>query len=158
MKSNCLSYKRLLIAFTPAIVALVMIALQLGSTLAQAADIKQSGTLTINQAQVAFIFSGNLGGGKLTYGDKTYDFTVGGLGVGGFGVSSIEATGEVYNLADLSDFEGAYGQARTGIAVGTVGGGNLWLENPAGVYIHLAAKRKGLALSIGADAVYIKLN
>ncbi|MGF1611102.1 MAG: hypothetical protein ACFCUQ_16980 [Kiloniellales bacterium] len=158
MTSKPLDCRGLFIAWSPAIVALTIAALQFSTAFAQAADLKQSGTLTINQAQVAFILSGNVGGGKLSYGDKTYDFTVGGLGIGGFGVSSIEATGEVYNLADLGDFEGAYGQARTGIAVGTVGGGDLWLENPAGVYIHLVAKRKGLALSIGADAIYFKLD
>lgn len=63
-----------------------------------------------------------------------------------------------YNLTNLSDFEGAYGQARIGIVVGTVSAGQLWLENPAGVNIHLAAKRKGLALSLGADAIYIKFD
>ena len=55
-----------------------------------------SGTLTVEQYQVAWILSGNLGGGKLDYKGKTYDFTIGGLGVGGFGASKIEASGEVY--------------------------------------------------------------
>ena len=35
--------------------------------------------------------------------------------------------------------------------------GELWLENPNGVYIHLKAKRTGLALSLGADGVFIAL-
>jgi hypothetical protein len=121
-------------------------------------ELVQSGTITVNQAQVAFIVSGNVGGGTLSFEEKRFDFTIGGLGVGGFGLSSIEATGEIYNLRELSDFEGLYGQARTGIAVGNVSAGGLWLENPAGVYIRLEAKRKGLALSTGADGIYIKLD
>src|SRR3546814_2119033 len=79
---------------------------------------KQSGTVTVSQTQIAFIGSGNLGGGELTYEGKTHSFTIGGLGIGGFGVSTIKAEGEVYNLTSLDDFDGAYGQARTGIVVG----------------------------------------
>ncbi len=118
-------------------------------------DAKPNASVTIDQVQVAFIFSGNVGGGVLTFEGKTYDFSIGGLGIGGFGASSIHAYGEVYNLKSVADFAGAYGQARTGIAAGTVGGGELWLENAQGVYMKLKSERKGLALSLGADAVYI---
>lgn len=138
-----------------AMAVVAVVALQHGSAFAQSSKLMQSGTVTIDQVQVAFIFSGNVGGGKLHYKGKTYPFSIGGLGVGGFGVSSIDATGEVYNLKRLSDFAGAYGQARTGIVVGTLSAGTLWLENPQGVYLRLAAKRKGVALSLGLDAIYI---
>ena len=87
-----------------------------------------SGTLTVEQYQVAWILSGNIGGGKLDYKGKTYDFTIGGLGVGGFGVSKIEATGEVYGLKKVEDFVGAYGQARYGMVAADVSTGELWLE------------------------------
>ena len=127
--------------------------------LAQSGDLKQSGKVSVSQTQIAFIGSGNLGGGKLTYEGKTYSFTIGGLGIGGFGISTIEASGEVYNLASLSDFEGAYGQARAGIVAGSVStASEFWIQNPNGVYIHLKGKREGVALSVGADAIYIKLD
>jgi hypothetical protein len=67
----------------------------------------------------------------------------------------MEATGDVYNLRELSQFPGAYGSARYGAAVGDQGGGELWLQNPAGVLMSLKAKRTGLAVSLGADAVII---
>lgn len=118
----------------------------------------KSGTLTIEQVQLAWIGSGNLGGGKLEFGGKTYDFTIGGLGIGGFGVSKITATGEVYNLKDIAQFPGAYGQARYGAVVVNLSGGELFLENPNGVYLRLKAKREGLALSLGADAIYINMD
>ena len=82
---------------------------------------------------------------------------VGGVGVGGIGLSTIEATGEVYNLRDLGQFPGTYGQARYGFAIGTASGGDLWLQNEAGVILHLKAKRKGLMLSLGGDAVVISM-
>ena len=122
---------------------------------ATAQDLKPSGSVTIEQVQVAFLVSGNIGGGVLTFEGKSYPFDIGGLGVGGIGASSIEAHGTVYNLQRLADFEGAYGQARAGFAAGTTSSGTLWLENGKGVYMELTAARKGLALSLGADAIYI---
>lgn len=120
-------------------------------------DLKPSGSVTIKQMQIAFIGSGNLGGGTLTYDGKQHHFTVGGLGIGGIGISSIEAQGTVYNLRQLSDFSGAYVQGRYGAAVGDMGGGGFWLKNAQGVVLELSAQRQGLALSLGGDAVYINL-
>src|SRR5215470_17604620 len=119
-------------------------------------DLKKSGTVRIEQVQIAFIGSGNLGGGTLQFGGKSYDFTIGGLGIGGIGISKITATGGVYNLNNASDFEGTYGQARYGLAVGSASTGELWLKNSRGVYLQLKAERQGLALSLGGDAVYVK--
>jgi hypothetical protein len=132
--------------------------LLLSSTSAHAADLVRSGTITIEQVQVAFIGSGNLGGGTLTVGGTRYNFSIGGLGIGGFGVSKMECTGTVYNLKNLNDFPGGYVQARYGMAVGQSGGGQLWLENTKGVVIEVKAKRSGLALSLGGDAVYINFD
>lgn len=122
------------------------------------ADYVESGSVTIEQVQIAFIGSGNLGGGTLLFGGQKYDFTVGGLGVGGIGLSKMEAHGTVYNLRSPADFSGGYFQARYGLAVGQLSAGELWLENARGVAIYLKAKRTGLALSLGGDAVYIDLD
>ncbi|HXV31934.1 MAG TPA: hypothetical protein VD840_16530 [Sinorhizobium sp.] len=121
-------------------------------------DLVRSGTLTIEQVQIAFIGSGNLGGGTLTVGGQKYSFSVGGLGIGGIGVSRMEATGSVYNLKNINDFAGGYVQARYGLAVGTMSTGQLWLQNTKGVVLELKAKRTGLALSLGGDAVYINFD
>lgn len=115
----------------------------------------KSGTVNIEQVQVAFFGSGNVGSGTLHYEGRSYRFSVGGLGVGGFGVSKMEAYGDVYNLKELRQFPGAYGQARYGAAYGDKGSGEMWLENPNGVLIDLRTRRQGLAVSLGADAVII---
>ena len=78
---------------------------------------------------------------------------LGGLGIGGIGASSLQASGEVYKLRDVAQFAGAYGQARYGFAFGTKSGGDLWLQNEAGVIMHLHAKREGLMLSLGGSTV-----
>jgi hypothetical protein len=121
----------------------------------RAEDKVKTGTVEIEQVQVAFIGSGNVGGGTLHFQGKSYRFSVGGLGVGGFGISKMQAYGDVYNLRQLKQFPGAYGQARYGSALGDKGGGEMWLENPNGVILSLRTRRSGLALSLGADAVYI---
>jgi hypothetical protein len=141
------------------VAALLSVALLvLSGAAAKAEDLVRSGTLTIEQVQIAFIGSGNLGGGTLSVGGKNYSFSVGGLGIGGFGVSKMEATGSVYNLNNINDFAGAYVQARYGIAVGSMSTGQLWLRNTKGVVLELKAKRSGLALSLGGDAVYINFD
>jgi hypothetical protein len=117
-----------------------------------------SGYVEMTQVQAAYIGSGNAGNGTLRYRGRTYPFTVGGLGVGGIGISKIEARGEVYGLEHLRDFPGAYIQGRYGFALGTASTGDLWLKNGNGVIMRLVAKRQGLMLSLGGDAVVIQMN
>lgn len=114
-----------------------------------------SGSVTIRQIQVAFLGSGALGGGALTFRGKSYPITVGGLGVGGVGASKLTARGSVYGLNRVQDFAGAYVQVRTGWALADRGRGTLWLSNANGVSMKLKTKREGLQLGLGADGVVI---
>lgn len=115
----------------------------------------KTGTVDIEQVQIAFLASGHLGGGTLHFGGKAYAFSIGGLGIGGIGISKMQAYGDVYNLTTLAHFPGAYGQTRTGFAVGDQGSGQLSLQNEHNVIMHLRSRREGLALSLGADAVFV---
>jgi hypothetical protein len=117
-----------------------------------------SGYVRMTQVQAAYLGSGSAGNGVLRYQGSSYPFNVGGLGVGGIGLSKIEAKGEVYGLQRLSDFPGAYVQARAGFALGNTSAGDLWLKNANGVIMRLVAKRQGLMLSLGGDAVVIQMN
>lgn len=121
------------------------------------AGLTPSGTVNMDEVQVAYIGSGGGGSGTLYYQGRAYPFAVGGLGVGGFGASTISAQGEVYKLNSVAAFPGAYGQARYGLAIGNASMGDLWLQNEAGVIMHLKAKRSGLMLSLGGDAVVISM-
>ena len=112
----------------------------------------------MQQVQAAFIGSGATGDGTLTYRGRSYPFKVSGLGVGGIGVSTIDARGEVYDLRSLKDFPGTYAQGRYGFAIGEASAGDLWLKNGSGVVMHLKAKRTGLMLSLGGDAVVITMS
>ena len=121
------------------------------------AGLTPDGQVEMNQVQVAYIGSAGGGSGTLFFRGAAYPFTVGGLGVGGIGASTLDAEGDVYKLHNVADFAGAYGQARYGFAVGSASGGDLWMQNEAGVIMHLKAKRTGLMLSLGGDAVVISM-
>jgi hypothetical protein len=116
------------------------------------------GTVEMQQVQAAYMASAGGGSGVLRHRGRSYPFRVRGVGVGGIGASTIEADGEVYNLPDVSRFPGRYVQGRYGLAVGRASTGDLWLQNDAGVIMHLKAKRTGLMLSLGGDAVLISMD
>jgi hypothetical protein len=121
------------------------------------AGLTPDGTIDMQEVQVAYLASGGGGSGTLFYQGGTYPFGIGGLGVGGIGASTISASGEVYKLNSLAQFPGAYIQGRYGFAIGDRSGGDLWLQNDAGVILHLKAKREGLMLSLGGDAIAITM-
>jgi len=118
-----------------------------------------SGTVTIDETQLAFIFSGQIGGGQLQFRGEEYDFKIGGVGIGGYGISNLRAVGEVYDLRHVADFPGAYVEARQGWAIGGAGNGHLWLQNAgSGVVLHLRTAREGLMLTLGASGVAISMD
>lgn len=118
---------------------------------------RPDGFVEMRMIQAAYIGSGNLGRGELRFQGRTHAFTVGGGGIGGIGASTVEAEGDVYDLRRIEDFPGAYGQARYGFALGRASAGELWLQNEQGVIMRLKAKRTGLMLSLGADAIVISM-
>lgn len=118
---------------------------------------RPDGFVDMHMVQAAYIGSGNLGRGELRFHGRTHRFTVGGAGIGGIGASTVEAEGDVYELRSVERFPGAYAQARYGIAVGQASAGELWLQNEAGVIMRLKARRTGLMLSLGADAIVISM-
>jgi len=127
-----------------------------GSAIAQPRTLgPQTGTVKIEQISVAFIASGQLGGGTFTFRGRSYPISVGGLGIGGIGAARVLASGRVYGLTDRADLAGAYVQLKEGWAVGRAGQGRIWLKNDKGVTISLDTRRQGLEASIGADGVVI---
>jgi hypothetical protein len=121
------------------------------------AGLTPDATVSMDQVQVAYIGNAGGGTGTLFYRGRAYPFKVGGLGVGGIGASTIDAKGEVYKLSSVAAFPGTYGQASYGFVFGTKSAGDLWLQNESGVIMHLKAKRTGLMLSLGGDAVVISM-
>ena len=117
-----------------------------------------SGTVRVRIIQASFVGSASTGGGVLRFHGRNYKFTTTGGGIGGFGLSRFDAAGTVYDLKSVADFGGPYVQLRTGLALGEQGQGKMWLRNANGVTMSLDGRRRGLALSMGADALVVSLS
>jgi hypothetical protein len=128
MKNRCKMTGHVLLATT----------LWVGS-LALAAEVKQSvGTISIDETQISLLMGGDFGDGTLTFHGKTYPFNLKGLGerTSGSIEPNMNATGEVYDLTEVSQFPGVYTTLETGIALGGDAGG-LRLQNKNGVILSL---------------------
>jgi len=97
------------------------------------------------------------GGGTLTFNGGTYPFTVLGAVVGPGGAERVTASGEVYKLSNLGDFEGRYTQSSGSAGLSRGGPGELWLENNKGVIMHLYSQTQGVLLSLGKEEIVIRL-
>lgn len=89
----------------------------------------------------------------LTFHGKEYPFKIGGITAGAnVGVSKMSATGEVYDLKDISKFPGIYTKLDVGIALGG-GVGGLRLKNENGVIMRLESRTQGLQLNVDPPVV-----
>ena len=113
-------------------------------------------TIELDSKAVAAGVGFSWGGGKLHYKGKSYDLEVDGLTVGSVGASSIKATGSVFHLKKLEDFDGNYTAVTGGAAIGG-GGGGLAMKNQNGVEVYLVATTQGVGLTAGVSGVKLKL-
>lgn len=103
---------------------MVMILSLLYVTSALSEETKQpSGTVKTDETQFGLIIGGSFGGGVLHFKGKNYHFKTSGLKVGGLGVAKVAATGEVFNLYNVSQFPGTYVKGSVGFALGGGVGG-----------------------------------
>lgn len=114
-----------------------------------------AGTVTLHEEFVAGYGGGS---GALTFNGKTYPFRLFGSVIGPGGADRITASGEVYKLSDISDFPGRYTQGSGPAGLSRGGEGQLWLQNNAGVIMHLYSTSSGVLLSIGKEEVLIRLS
>ncbi len=134
--------------------AIVSVFVAVGFALAQ--DKPADATLKLSEGSVAAGIGYSWGKGTLTYKGRDYPVKVSGLSVGQVGVSKVEATGRVFNLAKLEDFNGTYAAAG---AEGTLAGGvgAATMKNQNGVVINLTSTAKGVNLKLAAEGVKLTL-
>lgn len=125
-------------------------------TAAMAADPPVSGTVKLTSKAVAVGVGVTWGDGSLTFGGKTYPFSVDGLGVADLGVSDITTSGEVFNLKNVADFSGTYVAGEAGLAI--VGGPtDTVMKNEKGVVLRLHGTQKGARLTLAAQGVKLTI-
>jgi hypothetical protein len=125
-------------------------------TLAMAAEPPPSGTVKLTSKAVAVGIGVSWGDGTLSYGGKTYTFSVDGLSVADLGISSVTTSGEVFNLTKVSDFSGNYAAGEAGIAIAG-GPTDQILKNQNGVVLRLHGTQQGARLTLAAQGVKITI-
>jgi hypothetical protein len=117
---------------------------------------KPDATLRLSGGSFAVGLGFSWGSGTLTYKGKDYPISVNGLSLGKVGISGASASGEVYGLKDLKDFDGNYNAASAGI---TLAGGRtaVAMKNEKGVRAVISSTTRGFDVTIGGSGVKMKI-
>ncbi len=127
-----------------------MVFFLVGTVAAQ--DKKPDATLKLSQGQIAIGIGFSWGDGVLNYNGKEYPFKITGLSIIDIGITRAEASGSVYNLKKIEDFNGTYTSvAAEGTLAG--GGGVVAMKNQNGVEIKLVATTQGANFKLSLDGV-----
>ncbi len=138
------------------IVAVLVVALVVPGMVSAQANPKVDATIELTKGQVAVGIGWSWGSGTLTYKGKKYPVKVEGLSVVDIGVTKAKASGKVYYLDKIENFNGVY---ETVAAEGTigVGVGVTRLRNKTGVMIDLVTKTKGVNFKLAPEGVKLEL-
>jgi hypothetical protein len=130
--------------------------LLVGLSTVRAEDKAPDATLKLSAGSVAAGIGVSWGSGTLTYKGKDYPISVTGLSVGDVGITKIEASGKVYDLKSLDDFDGNYTAGAVGATVAG-GGAVAGMRNQNGVSVNLVATTQGVKFTLGAGGVDMKI-
>ncbi|HYQ91085.1 MAG TPA: hypothetical protein VES89_03165 [Candidatus Competibacteraceae bacterium] len=133
------------------------LSLSLFSVFAFAAEEQPVGTIEFMANSAALGIGFSWGNGTLTYQGKVYPIKAEGLSLGSVGFSSVMGKGRVYNLKNLSDFDGTYAGAGANMTI-LAGGGDVVLKNAKGVELRLSTDTQGAQISIAGGGVKFKVN
>jgi hypothetical protein len=114
-------------------------------------------TLSLEGGAVAAGVGYVWGSGTLDFGGAPHKVAVSGLSIVDVGAAKISASGSVYNLKKISDFDGTYTTFAAGATVAG-GGGAAYLRNQNGVVIRLDSTTEGLRLNLSASGVTLKVD
>jgi hypothetical protein len=114
-----------------------------------------SGKISIESNSIALAVGVNWGDGRLIFKGKHQLFAVNGLTLVDVGIAKASAIGEVYNLTDLSQFEGTYLAGEPGFALAG-GMGGIAMRNKNGVILHMRGDSEEALLQLAPNGVTIK--
>jgi hypothetical protein len=114
------------------------------------------GTVELSGGAIAAGIGYTWGNGTLAFNNHKHNFSISGLSIVDVGASSYSASGNVYHLNKLSDFDGNYVALSAGATI--AGGGDaIYLKNQNGVVIKVAATEIGLRFNLAGSGVNIAL-
>ena len=137
-------------------ILVLVIAAMTGFTQAAKHHSGPDATLRLSGGGFALGIGVNWGSGTLTYKGKDYPVSVNGVSLGKVGITGSSASGEVYHLKKLQDFDGHYNAGGTGVTL--VGGRNaVAMTNQNGVKVLLASTTRGVDVTLAGGGVDMKL-
>jgi hypothetical protein len=119
------------------------------------AGLAPSGTVSLTET---FVGGAGVGQGVLSFRGQKHPFKLLGTVIGPGSLSRVEVAGDVYKLNNIADFSGPYAQGTGPVGLETGSTSNLWLQNKAGVIMHLRGKSSGVTLSLGRDEIIIEMS
>jgi hypothetical protein len=132
-------------------IGILLLVLCLMAGFAQAAS-KPEATLRLSGRSVAAGLGVSWGDGTLTYKGKNYPVSVSGLSLVKVGISKVTASGRVYNLKSLRDFDGNYTAVGAGVTLAG-GGSAVSMKNQNSVRVDLSATTRGVDFTLGGGGV-----
>jgi hypothetical protein len=120
--------------------AAIAAACVLAMPVAASADEAPDGTIDLSGGSVAAGVGYSWGKGTLRYEGRSIPVTFKGLSLAAVGGESIHASGDVYHLTRLEDFEGNFTAAAA-------------MENQNGVVIKLRSTNQGLQFNLSVEGV-----
>lgn len=142
-----------------AIAALLVILLgacSANTTTQTSADPGADGTLVIRTTGVLRIASGGAGEGTLTLRGWEYPFEVSNMTLTGLGPGDIQLEGDVFNIDDVSDFEGTFKVVAAEVQAGR-GAEGFWFENEKGVRVHIRTEGQDVSIRLDAGGAVVRL-
>ena len=141
---------------TAARLALVVFAIMVIATAVEAKSRKPSGKVAIESTSIAAGVGVSWGDGTLRFKGKQYQFSIDGMTLVDVGISKASAVGDVYDLKDLSQFDGTYVAGEAGFALAG-GMGGMVLRNQNGVVMHVRSVTQGAKLQLGPSGLKVAL-
>jgi hypothetical protein len=135
-----------------ATIAVVGVLLGVGQAVAEPPD----GSIILSGGSMAVGVGITWANGTLYYKGKTYPVEAAGLSVADLGATHLRATGMIYNLKNLGDFDGNYTAVVAGATVGR-GASTGTMTNQNGVRINLVSTTAGLKFTLAAAGVSLKI-
>src|SRR5205809_1213378 len=117
---------------------------------------KPDAVLQLSGGSIAAGIGFSWGSGTLTYKVKAYPVSVNGLSLGKVGITGGSASGEVYHLKKLEDFNGHYNAGGAGMTI-TGGRNAMAIKNQNGVKVLLASTTRGVDLTLAGGGVDMQL-
>ena len=126
------------------------------AAIANAQDNHSVATLKFVERGVALGFGVSWGEGTLTFKGKKYPFKIQGLSINDIGISKVNATGKVFDLKNIEDFNGTYNAGGSEATMGE-GVGAIMMKNEKGVSIQIIVLSEGARIKLSVGGVEMKL-